>query len=186
LALNSKISEEKILGGFKVDKGSTIMSRYGVFFTESGILFARIGFSPFWLILTAISGPLGFFCAAYLLLEGGSYNTIINFIIVLIVTALFVAAAGRTWIYSAQNKFLKFKFGKLPPETILAVDKKNFQIPYNDILRVEITKGSPLKLAKIIIQTTNQKYSYNLIEKKDYNAQINLIRSSLPEKTHLV
>lgn len=127
------------------------------------------------------------FCALYVLAESDLLDSsplITLFFALLFMPALFGMAAGRIWTYFTKNKFLKF--GGSPSETILAVDKKNFQIPYSDILRVEIKKGSFARMPKMIIQTTKEKYDFNLVEKQKYESQLNVVRSFLPQKTYVV
>lgn len=180
--MGSKISE-KILGGLIAQKAP---SRYGVFFTETRVLFGRIGSIPLGFTLIVISAALGLLCALYALAESGLLDSpsLITFFFMMFIPALFIFAAARIWTYFTKNKFLKF--GGSPSETILAVDKKNFQIPYSDILRVEIKKGSFARMPKMIIQTTKEKYDFNLVEKHKYESQLNLVRSSLPQKTYVV
>jgi len=71
---------------------------------------------------------------------------------------------------------------KLSFESILKADKKNFEIPYAEITKVEMKKARVLSVPEISIFTHTQKYEFVIWEKKEFDAHESLVRSVLPDK----
>ncbi|UCH04686.1 MAG: hypothetical protein JSW05_00550 [Candidatus Thorarchaeota archaeon] len=71
------------------------------------------------------------------------------------------------------------------PDDILAADKRNFAMPYSDIVKVEMKKPGRVWAGKITITTTTREkpYKYPLREgKKMFDQHVNLVRSLLPNR----
>jgi hypothetical protein len=75
----------------------------------------------------------------------------------------------------------KEELSKLTPESILSADKKNFGIPYEEIVKVEFFKK--LLSQKMRITTGTDKYEYYVAEpKKKQPEYLNTLRAVLGDK----
>ena len=83
--------------------------------------------------------------------------------------------------YLAMKKSEKLK--KISIESILKADKKNFEIPYTEITKVEMKKPRALSVY-IRIFTHTKKYKFKFLNpgKKEFDAHESLVRSVLPDK----
>ena len=77
------------------------------------------------------------------------------------------------------------KFTSVSVEDILKADKDNYAIPYSEILKVEMKKGGFLWPPNISIQTKDKKYSFKILEKKEYDRYVDLVRTALPDKVYI-
>lgn len=66
---------------------------------------------------------------------------------------------------------------KLSVESILTADKKNFDIPYIEVNKVEMKKPGMLSGGIIKIFTNTKKYQFVLQNKKSYENYLNLMTS---------
>lgn len=70
----------------------------------------------------------------------------------------------------------------LSAESIFKADKKNFEIPYAEITKVEMKKAGIISEAKISIFTHTKKYVFIMWKKKEFDAYESLVRSVLPDR----
>lgn len=75
----------------------------------------------------------------------------------------------------------------LDPQTVLAADKNNFELPYSYITKVEMKKGgfSPahgVRAGKMVISTHETKQEFEIISGQKFEDCVNVVRSVLPNK----
>lgn len=73
------------------------------------------------------------------------------------------------------------ELSKLPPESILADNKKNYAISYTDIIQVELFKKM-LSGQQIRITAGKDKYQFRLSKPKEVANYINILRSVFGDK----
>ena len=86
---------------------------------------------------------------------------------------------GQATEEHAEDKKIK-ELSKLPPEDILADNKKNFAIPYTDIIQVELFKKMLSRKIRITAGTT--KHEFRLSKPKELTTYINALRPVLADK----
>ena len=74
---------------------------------------------------------------------------------------------------------------KLKPDEILNENKRNIEIPFSSIKLIKLDKPRRLKGAKIKIVTSDEEYSMNIKEEKEFDNYLELIKSLLPDKLEL-
>lgn len=74
----------------------------------------------------------------------------------------------------------------LSAESIFNADKKNFEIPYAEITKVEMKKAGVISDAKISIFTHAEKHVFLIWKKKEFDAHESLVRSALPDKLSIL
>ena len=93
-----------------------------------------------------------------------------------------------------MNKYFENRKDKslrdLKPDEILNENKKNIEIPYSSINRVELKtprsiKSMGLKVIKIKIVTSDKKYEMKIKENEQFDSSLELIKSVLPDKLEL-
>jgi hypothetical protein len=211
--------DEKVLRGIEVGRRG-LASRLGLYFTGNRVIVARTGVSNLWLIpivvcalisLLFILGVILLFIYPYLvslLLEAfppelstvGSvmFDTFAGRVVFLTI-GIMLLISPRLLITRAMRK--KFEnVSRLAPNDILMADKKNFEIPYPEIARIEIKKAwgrGAFGSSKIRILTNEKKHefwfvrlvgflgyegAYERLKLKEYE---DFIRSILPNKTYV-
>ena len=78
----------------------------------------------------------------------------------------------------------------LKPDEILNENKKNIEIPYSSINRIEIKtprsiKSMGLKVIKMKIVTSDKEYEMKIKENEQFDSSLELIKSVLPDKLEL-
>jgi len=150
---------EEVLGGIEVTEW---YKHFGLYFTLNRVIVAKTGGrSP--LIIAVVIAVILFLTTGVLV---GA-----------IPLAIIIGILGKLLAKRAGKKFKELS--KLSPEGILTADKKNFGIPYPDIIRVEMKKN------KIIIFATKKEHKFGIRRKKEFESYLNLIRSVLPNKTYV-
>ena len=88
-----------------------------------------------------------------------------------------------------MNKYFENRKDKslrdLKPDEILNENKRNIEIPFSSIKLIKLDKPGRLKGAKIKIVTSDEEYSMNIKEKKEFDNHLELIKSLLPDKLEL-
>jgi len=211
--------DEKVLRSIEVGRRG-LSSRLGLYFTEKRVIVALAGVSSLWLIPIVVSALVGFlFILAVIILftypsfvldlleifprELGTIGRLIfaTFVgrVVFLTIGLVLIIAPRILITRAMRK--KFEnLSRLPPKDILMADKRNFEIPYPKIARIEIKKAwgrGAFGTSKIRILTSEKKHefwfvrlvgflgyegAYERLKLKEY---ADFIRSILPNKTYV-
>lgn len=170
---------ERVLGAIGAQKG--LARRYELCFTQKRVIVAKIMVSLKWLLLTfIISVPAGLFFLAALLttIVEGPFAEAPIFLMITLFLFLVPPTMGR---YANKQRIKRLR--KSPPKSILADDKKNFEIPYRKITLLEIKKGIwGFTLHKIKILANSEKHEFGIINKKQLSNQVRLVRSVLPEK----
>ena len=90
-----------------------------------------------------------------------------------------------TEVYNQISNKRVDKIKKMRVQDILALDKLNFSIPYNDIEKIQVKKKSVLspKGRRIIdIATKKKKYWIRIADDKTYNYCVKLVKKILPNK----
>jgi hypothetical protein len=76
---------------------------------------------------------------------------------------------------------------ELSPDSILSSDKKNYDIQYTAISKVEMKKPSMLSKCVLRVYTIdNKKHFFLLDDKKDFGNQFNLVNSVLSSKLSVI
>jgi len=209
--------DEKVLRGIEVGRRG-LSSRLGLYFTEKRVIVARTGVSSLWLIPIVVCALISFLFIlgviilftfpyfVHLLLETfpQELSTIGKLIfdtfvgrVVFLTIGLMLIISPRILITRTMRK--KFEnLSRLPPKDILMADKRNFEIPYPEIARIEIKKAwgrGAFGTSKIRILTNEKKHefwfirlvgflgyegAYERLKLKEYEE---FIRSILPNKT---
>jgi hypothetical protein len=150
---------ERVLGGIEVEE-------YGLYFTPNRMVVAKTGFGkiPKWYVLLLAAawfffGLMGLFW-------------------------FFLLSLPFLYIRSRRARKKLRELGKLPPENILMADEKNFELPYHDIIRVEMRKRRLLR-DKITILTRRGKHEFHILKKREFEKYVDLIRSILPNKIYV-
>jgi hypothetical protein len=209
--------DEKVLRGIEVGRRG-LSSRLGLYFTEKRIIAARTGVSSLWLIPIVVCALISLLFTlvvillftypyfVHLLLETfpQELSTIGKLIfdtfagrVVFLTISLTLLISPRMLITRTMRK--KFKnLSRLPPNDILTADKKNFEIPYPEVVRIEIKKAwgrGAFGTSKMRILTNEKKHefwpirvigflgyegAYERLKLKEYEE---FIRSILPNKT---
>ena len=91
--------------------------------------------------------------------------------------------AGRMNKYFENRKDKSLR--DLKPDEILNENKRNIEIPFSSIKLIKLDKPGRLKGAKIKIVTSDEEYSMNIKEKKEFDNYLELIKSLLPDKLEL-
>ena len=119
-----------------------------------------------------------------------------------IIRALTFSAAKKvgTWYAGGKllggtiNKYFEKRkdksLGDLNLDEILNENKKNIEIPYSSINRVELKtprsiKSMGLKVIKIKIVTSDKEYEMKIKENEQFDSSLELIKSVLPDKLEL-
>ena len=74
----------------------------------------------------------------------------------------------------------KEKLCRLSPESILTADKKNFAIPYSDVIRLEMSKGFLGSKVKIMIGVN--KHQFKLRNTNEYYKCMSALKTVLEDK----
>ena len=100
---------------------------------------------------------------------------------------LFNAPGGLVGLKSAEKDKRKVvaDLTRKDFESILQADRKNYEVPYSEIERVEVKmafgffgQGGSIKML-----TSSKKYTFSFIsEKKEFQKYIEVIRAALPSK----
>lgn len=73
------------------------------------------------------------------------------------------------------------QLSKLSPQSILTADKKNFEIPYTEVSKVEMSKG--FLGSKIRIITVGaKKHQFKLSKPKEFQSYVNVLQPILSDK----
>ena len=211
--------DEKVLRGIEVGRRA-LTSRLGLYFTGKRVIVARTGVSSLWLIPNVVSALVGLlfilvviilfiyppFVLVLLEIFPQELGTIVKVIfntfagrVEFLTIGLILIISPRILLTRAMGK--KFEnLSKLPPKDILMADKKNFEIPYPEIARIEIKKAwgrGAFSTSKIRILTNEEKHefwfvrvvgllgyegAYERLKLKEYE---DFIRSILPNKTYV-
>lgn len=154
-----KPAEEKVLSGIEVGK-RLLTRRFGLYFTRKRVIVAQTGVSNLWLVVMIISILFGLLLLMVAVIMLGSYAftgkmleifhgglSILDIMLdtitgnlTLIPIALIFIIVPRSLITRAMKKRFE-KSNELSPEDILKDDKKNFEIPYRKIERIDIIKA---------------------------------------------
>ena len=119
-----------------------------------------------------------------------------------IIRALTFSAAKKvgTWYAGGKllggtiNKYFEKRKDKslrdLKPDEILNENKKNIEIPYSSINRIEIKtprsiKSMGLKVIKMKIVTSDKEYEMKIKENEQFDSSLELIKSVLADKLEL-
>ena len=119
-----------------------------------------------------------------------------------IIRALTFSAAKKvgTWYAGGKllggtiNKYFEKRkdksLGDLNLDEILNENKKNIEIPYSSINRIEIKtprsiKSMGLKVIKMKIVTSDKEYEMKIKENEQFDSSLELIKSVLPDKLEL-
>jgi hypothetical protein len=84
------------------------------------------------------------------------------------------AVAGHD---AMKRQDIKSKFNQLSPQEILGSNKKNFQVPYTDVSKIQV--GKKLGTSRLYIQTPNETYKFKFQAVKLEEVE-GSIRSFLP------
>ena len=188
---------EKVLGSFGCIK-RPVTRNYSLYFTQKRVIIAKTGISILWYLLAFI--PM--FFGGLLLVVTISVNRTSNAIPLYGWFALPLIIGSLVFLEHLLKKKSK-KIDKLSPENILANNKKNFQIPYNNITRIEMYPQLWIRNPKIKILTKNgetheffippnqtidisKKQLTVLTPKKRFDECVNFVRRVLPGKTIVV
>ncbi len=211
--------DEKVLRGIEVGRRG-LSSRFGLYFTRNGVIVAQTGVSSLWLIPVVVCALISFlfilvvimlfifppFVPLLLEIFPPELSTIGSLIfdtfvgrVVFLTIGLLLIISPRILVTRAMRK--KFEnLSRLPPKNILMADKKNFEIPYAEIARIEIKKAwgrGAFGTSKIRILTNEKKHefwfvrlvgflgyegAYERLKLKEY---VDFIRSILPNKTYV-
>ena len=71
---------------------------------------------------------------------------------------------------------------RLPVESMLESDKANFQIAYEEIVKIKLQRPPQIIGWPLTIITNTKKYKYAILNKDEFEHQSNLIRSVLTDK----
>jgi hypothetical protein len=210
---------ERVLGRIEVGK-RLVTRRLGLYFTQKRLIVAQTGLSNLWLALMIVSILLGLFLFLVAILMLGLYTftgkmleifygdlSILDIVfdtvtgnLTLIPIAIIFMVAPRLLATRAMRKRFE-KFNGLSPENILKTGKKNFEISYEEIERVEIIEArgrGAFGSSKIRILSNGEKIEFWLVrvvgkygyEGKPERAKLaeyeNFVRSILPNKTFVL
>jgi hypothetical protein len=169
--------EEKALGTIEIAK----RGKYGLYFTQKRVIVAKSHLSFKWLALIIPAIIVGVFLlfAMPIAFLAGYRGSDISIYIGIGLTLTFVPYLQ----FQSSMRRISKKLSKLGPEEILRDDKKNFEIPYNDITRVELKHG---RSNKIKISTKSENYDFGIMNKELFNYQKLLVRLVLPENKLIV
>lgn len=212
-------ADEKVSGGIEVGK-RLLTRRLGLYFTQKRLIVAQTGISSLWLPLMIVSILFGLLLLLVAAMMLGTYVftgemleifhgglTILDIIfdtvtgnLTLIPIALIFIIAPRPLITRAMRKRFE-KSQELSPGNILKADKKNFEISYRRIERVEIIKArarGAIGSSKIRILSNGKKHEFWLVrvvgkygyegkrERLKLEEYENFVRSILPNKTFVL
>ena len=102
--------------------------------------------------------------------------------------------AGGKLLGGTINKYFEKRkdksLGDLNLDEILNENKKNIEIPYSSINRIEIKtprsiKSMGLKVIKMKIVTSDKEYEMKIKENEQFDSSLELIKSVLPDKLEL-
>jgi hypothetical protein len=80
-----------------------------------------------------------------------------------------------------QQKQKKEKAGEISPEEVLAMDKKNFAVPYSEIDRVMVKKPGAISAGQVKIVTKEKTHQFG-VRKNLFEDFMGLMRSVLADK----
>ena len=211
--------DEKVLRGIEVGRRA-LSSRSGLYFTEKRVIVARTGVSNLWLIPNGVFALVSLLFIlvviilfiyppfVLLLLEifPRELSTIVRVIfdtfagrVIFLTIGLMLIISPRILLTRTMRKKFENLF-RLQPKDILMADKKNFEIPYPEIARIEIKKArgrGAFGTSKIRILTNEKKHefwfvrvigflgfegAYERLKLKEYE---DFIRSILPNRTYV-
>lgn len=171
-------TKEKILRSIEVSRRRS--GQHVLCFTQKRVIVARTQMSWLLALLITISVSFGAFFLAMGLVLAPDYprESPIFLTIGLILTA------GPISITFSLTKWRFKKLRESPPESVLTANKKNFEIPYHDITRIEMKKGRIIVPIKIKIITNSEEHEFAL-GKKQLERLVRFIRSVIPDKVHI-
>lgn len=74
---------------------------------------------------------------------------------------------------------------ELTIESILGSDKKNFVVAYEEITRVELKKPKALSVGKLTINSGEKVRKFLLMEKKQFDSDMDVVTKCLPDKLEI-
>lgn len=182
-----------------------ILRRSGLYFTEKRAIVAKkIGISITWIVLYVI-------WVVVLLLSGlllwgawlfgrfvGGYRVLFSLPVLgavpinmgpVIGTVFFIVIVVTMRHVSARTNAHFERLGRLSPESILMLDKENYEIPYHGITRFEMKKGILTKNYNIRILTKTKEHKFKIAQigggiGGEVEGYARLVRSVLPDKTY--
>lgn len=188
----TNLENRKVLACIEVLKRGRMTRRYALYFTEKKMIVAKTGMSLLWIPVIGVCMFLG------AILLGGIFFTAIHpryklepaWLVAFLGSIGLVLVFGP-WSYVRWRIKRRIKKYFDAPESILMADKKNFEIAYGDISRIEMHprgKMTPLaiaKIPKIRILTNREKHEFFVLRKKKFKDYVNLVRSILPDKLEM-
>lgn len=214
-----RATNETVLGGIEVGK-RLVTRRLGLYFTRKRLIVAQTGLSSLWLSLMIVSilfgvllflvaiTMMGFYALTGDMLEifhGGLtildilFDTVTGNLTLVPIALIFIIAPRSLATRAMRKRFEKSH--EFSPDDILKADKKNFEISYRRIERIEIIKArarGAFGPSKIRILSNGKKHEFILIrvvgeigyEGKRASAKLkeceNFVRSILPDKTFVL
>ena len=189
---------EKVLGSIVCEKLRAVGSRSrSLYLTQKRMIVARTGISILWWLLMLIPMSFGtiLFCwfFAEIMMETFAPPTV-GQLLPPIIAWLIEFPPSIGWYALAlivfPTRFLQYltkrkikKINELSPENILTNNKKNFQIPYEDITQIEMYSKRVLLLSLRIKMLTKNRETYEFfMGKKQFNESTMLVRSVLRDK----
>lgn len=172
--------EEKVLCSIKVSR----RGRHALYLTQKRVIVARTTISWLSMALVLVSAVFGLF-SLLAGIDAYMHPSESRALALTLFTIGSILVGGPLSIALSVMKRRFKKLGKSPPEDVLTANKKNFDIPYHDITRVEMKKGKIGFPHKIKIITDSEKHEFSIIGKKQLERDVGFIRSVLPDKVYV-
>ncbi len=167
-------NQEAISGIIKILDAS---GHYNLFFTSNRVVFAvtcrDFLSNPLGIVLFAVIMNFG-----YIGLKVMGFGILGGFTIANVIIAIGILFTLNTRRERAEKKSEELKI--LPPDDILRDHRRNFEIPYSTLLKVEILKSERNPLIKILTDKWWEKIGY--IDKEVCPDYLNIIRAALSDK----
>lgn len=187
----TNLENRKVLACIEVTKRGR---EHALYFTKKKMVVAVTGISPLRMIAIMLPGILvtiALFGGLFVVATNPDY-TLEPLWQVYLLGGIAVVLLFGPYNYIKWRHKTRIKEYFDAPETILMANKKNFEIAYDDITRIEMhprwkkTRITIVTIPKITVLTNKEKHEFLISRKKRFNDYVNLIRSIFPDKLEIL
>jgi len=177
------LKKPRVLACIEVNKD---FSRYTLYFTKNEMSAAKTGIPPLLVVVAVVCWGIGLlFLAAIFITAIHPRGTLEPMwqTQLLLWTALILIFGPYSYAKWRQKKQIKKYFDA--PESILMATKENFEIAYDDIIRIEMHPAGRIGAAKINVVTDITEYKFPIVKKENFDYYMDLLLPILPGKVRV-
>ena len=181
----TNLENRRILACIDVKKD---YGHYTLYFTENEMSAAKTGIPRILWQVIVVCGFIGVILFGIVFGALIQYHGTLELMDRIQVTLIFLACCvliSGPYSYAKWRQKKQMKKFLDAPESILAANKKNFEIDYDDIIRIEMHPVGRIGAAKINVVTDITEYKFPIVKKENFNYYMDLLLPILPGKVRV-